>query len=128
MFMEDAHSLRLNRHLKLRVDPTLLSPGQSSFKHQGIIDRVLEMLFRPQVAFRRQNRLMPQRKLNLLEFPTLRAAELCCRAPLCHLAGGELEQIQFLLGHASVQTTARYLGCRQKLGHAVNNNLGLENP
>ena len=28
----------------------------------------------------------------------------------CHLAGGELEQIQFLLGHASVQTTEHYLG------------------
>jgi len=25
-------------------------------------------------------------------------------ARLCHLAGGELEQIQFLLGHASVET------------------------
>ena len=47
-------------------------------------------------------------------------------ARLCHLAGGELEQIQFLLGHASVQTTERYLGCKQKLGHAVNDNLGLE--
>jgi hypothetical protein len=29
-------------------------------------------------------------------------------ARLCHLAGGELEQIQFLLGHASVQTTEHY--------------------
>jgi site-specific recombinase XerD len=47
-------------------------------------------------------------------------------ARLCHLAGGELEQIQFLLGHASVQTTERYLGCKQKLSHAVNDNLGLE--
>jgi len=28
-------------------------------------------------------------------------------ARLCHLAGGELEQIQFLLGHASVETTER---------------------
>jgi len=43
-----------------------------------------------------------------------------------HLAGGELEQIQFLLGHASVQTTEHYLGCKQKLRHAVNDNLGLE--
>jgi site-specific recombinase XerD len=50
----------------------------------------------------------------------------CSCARLCHLAGGELEQIQFLLGHASVQTTERYLGCKQKLRHAVNDNLGLE--
>src|SRR6202140_4105694 len=48
-------------------------------------------------------------------------------ARLCHLAGGELEQIQFLRGHASVQTTERYLGCKQKLSQAVNDNLGLEN-
>ena len=47
-------------------------------------------------------------------------------ARLCHSAGGELEQIQFLLGHASVQTTEHYLGCKQKLRHAVNDNLGLE--
>jgi len=47
-------------------------------------------------------------------------------ARLCHLAGGELEQIQFLLGHASVQTTERYLGCKQKISQAVNDNLGLE--
>ena len=47
-------------------------------------------------------------------------------ARLCHLAGGELEQIQFLLGHVSVQTTERYLGCKQRLSQAVNDNLGLE--
>ena len=37
-------------------------------------------------------------------------------AKLCHDRGGELEQIQFLFGHASVQTTERYLGCKQNLG------------
>jgi hypothetical protein len=45
---------------------------------------------------------------------------------LCHLAGGELEQIQFILGHVSVQTTERYHGCKQKLGCAVNDRLGIE--
>ncbi len=46
-------------------------------------------------------------------------------ARLCHQAGGELEQIQFLLGHASIQTTERYLGCKQKIHNAVNDNIGL---
>jgi site-specific recombinase XerD len=47
-------------------------------------------------------------------------------ARLCHQAGGELEQIQFLLGHVSVQTTERYLGCKQRLRNAVNDRIGLE--
>ena len=47
-------------------------------------------------------------------------------ARLCHQAGGELEQIQFLLGHVSVQTTERYLGCKQRLRNAVNDLTGLE--
>jgi hypothetical protein len=47
-------------------------------------------------------------------------------ARLCHLAGGELDQIQFLLGHVSIQTTERDLGCKQKLRIAVNDRLGIE--
>jgi integrase len=47
-------------------------------------------------------------------------------ARLCHLAGGELDQIQFLLGHVSIETTERDLGCKQKLRCAVNDRLGIE--
>jgi hypothetical protein len=39
--------------------------------------------------------------------------------------GGELKQIQFLLGHASVQTTERYIGCKQNLREAVNDRFGI---
>src|ERR1039457_3243838 len=45
-------------------------------------------------------------------------------AKLCHASGGELEQIQFLLGHASVLTTDRYLGCKQNLEEPVNDRFG----
>jgi hypothetical protein len=38
----------------------------------------------------------------------------------------EIEQIQFLLGLVSVQTTEHYLGCKQKLRVAVNDRIGLE--
>lgn len=46
-------------------------------------------------------------------------------AKLCRAAGGELEQIQLLLGHASVQTTERYLGTKQDLLHAPNDGIKL---
>lgn len=45
---------------------------------------------------------------------------------LCDLASGELDHIQFLLGHVSIQTTGRYLGCKQRLSRAVNDKLGIE--
>ena len=61
------------------------------------------------------------------EIPALAPHDLrrtCAR--LGHQAGGELEQIQFLLGHVSVQTTERYLGCKQRFRNAVNDRIGLE--
>src|ERR1700735_4287582 len=46
-------------------------------------------------------------------------------AKLCRAAGGELEQIPLLLGHASVQTTGVYLGTKQDLVHAPNDGIKL---
>ena len=46
-------------------------------------------------------------------------------AKLCRKSGGDLEQIKFLLGHSSIQTTERYLGSEQEIAVAVNDSLGL---
>ena len=46
-------------------------------------------------------------------------------AKLCRKSGGDLEQIKFLLGHSSIQTTERYLGTEQDIAVAVNDSIGL---
>jgi len=51
---------------------------------------------------------------------------------LCHQAGGELEQIPFLPGHVSIETTEKYFGCKQRFQNrfqnAVNDAVGFEPP
>jgi integrase len=46
-------------------------------------------------------------------------------AKLCRKQGGKLEQIQFMLGHESIETTAIYTACEQEIAVAVNDSLGL---
>ena len=64
------------------------------------------------------------RKAGIEKLAPLDLRRTCAR--LCHAAGGELEQIQFLLGHVSIQTTERYLGCKQRIRSAVNDRIGIE--
>ena len=45
---------------------------------------------------------------------------------ICHYAGGELDQIQFLLGHVSIQTTEPNIGGKEKLRYAVDDKMGIE--
>jgi site-specific recombinase XerD len=64
------------------------------------------------------------KRIGLEKLAPLDLRRTCAR--LCHASGGELEQIQFLLGHVSIQTTERYLGCKQRIRSAVNDQIGIE--
>jgi integrase len=66
----------------------------------------------------------PARSTGVAKLAPHNLRRTCAR--LCHASGGELEQIQFLLGHVSVQTTERYLGCKQRIRSAVNDRIGIE--
>jgi hypothetical protein len=91
------------------------------------LNRAVVLRFRPsRVAWARGRHDQPEaRRSQRIELDHLAPHDLrrTC-AKLCHVNGGELEQIQFLLGHASVLTTERYLGCKQNLEEPVNDRFG----
>ena len=62
------------------------------------------------------------KKIGVLNFTPHDLRRTC--AKLCRKNGQELEQIQFMLGHASLVTTERYLGGKQDLENAPNDFLG----
>ena len=77
---------------------------------------------------------LPPRQFSLPRFSTATSSASGCGrtiseelAPSCAAAGaGNWNRFQLLLGHASIQTTERYLGTRQNLADAPNDRLGLE--
>ena len=46
-------------------------------------------------------------------------------AKFCRKAGGEIEQIQELLGHEDISTTVLYLGTKQEIRHGVNDRIAI---
>jgi integrase len=46
-------------------------------------------------------------------------------AKFCRKAGGDIEQVQELLGHEDISTTVLYLGTKQEIRQAVNDRIAL---
>ena len=109
--------------VKTRIDVWLTAAGITSgrlfrpvTRHGTVRNRGIEdekVIWKLVLKYARQTKLAPH---------DLRRT---C-AKFCRKAGGDLEQIQILLGHSSIQTTERYLGTEQALSRAVNDTLGLE--
>jgi hypothetical protein len=102
--------------------------NREGFKKSGPAVLLKELGRRP-LSTRSATALAPEercaRKAGIEE---LAPHDLRTCARLCHAAGGELEQIQFLLGHMSIQTTERYLGWKQRIRSAANDRIGIEPP
>lgn len=78
------------------------------------LDGLLQVLLAAEIPLGGQHGHVTKQELNLFQFAAT------------HMAGGELEQIQFLPGHVSIETTERYLGCKQRFQNALNDAIGLE--
>jgi integrase len=111
--------------VKARIDAWTASAGLSTgilFRAINKAGRIWGNGFTPKVIWSIVKEAAAKSGPSSLALHDLRRT--CAR--LCHQAGGELEQIQFLLGHASIETTERYLGCKQRFRNAVNDKIGLE--
>jgi integrase/recombinase XerD len=88
---------------------------------EALGEKVVWRFITPHQALRRSGRCSRHRPSRSPSSKSRKALRRICRtcAKLCR-AGGELEQIQLLLGHASVQMIERYLGTKQDLIHAPN--------
>jgi hypothetical protein len=78
------------------------------------------------VARKPANVNRPKAKLGLPELDHSRGAVLNSLRSQESKCGGELQQMQFLLGHVSDQTTERYLAGKQRINGAVNDKIGIE--
>ena len=108
------------RGLRTIVEEVLLDvmyeiPSRQDIKRCKITEKVIWHVVRKYALCKHLGKIAPH---------DLRLGRTCAR--LCHEAAGELEQIQFLLGHISVQTTEQYLGCTQRFRSAVNHHIGIE--
>jgi hypothetical protein len=84
-------------------------------------DGVPESLLATDVALGGLNADVAEQKLNLIEFST-------CLVTQPRTSATNWSRFNFLLGHVSVQTTERYLGCTQRISSAVNDRIGIEAP
>jgi hypothetical protein len=104
-----------------------------------VVNGAAEPLLAAQVPFSRLYRNVAQEELNLLKLPAGGVAQTRARATIMPHAAlspklcSALPRLRrrtgadsFLLGHISVQTTERYLGCTQRISSAVNDRIGIE--
>jgi integrase len=111
--------------VKAAIDAWIIAAGITTgtlFRSINKAGRIWGSGFSPKVIWGVVNEKAKDCEIPFLAPDDLRRTCAC----LCHQAGGESEQIQFLLGHVSVQTTERYLGCKQRFRSAVNDRIGLE--
>jgi integrase len=120
-----------------KTHPHCRRPGLGQARHQRLVDRGRD----PRGAALAEHRQGGKRGKSLSDRAVWSKVEQSAKqigierfgahdlrrtcAKLCRKSGGDLEQVKFLLGHSSIQTTERYLGSEQEIAIAVDDSLGL---